>query len=133
MKPETVETRKYRKFDSEQFRNDLQSTPFDEIKNITADPNEMWAMWKKFFLDILNKHAPLTKIKGNNLPYIDPETRRLIRQRDYLKKKANQTGSKYVSQAFQQVKYKVQYRIRNIRASYYRDKIEENKGDITGT
>ena len=90
--------------------------------------------WKKFFLDVLNKHAPLTKIKvkGNNLPYIDSETRRLIRQRDYLKKKANQTGSKYVCQAFQQVKYKVQYRIRNLRASYYRDKIEENKGNIKG-
>ena len=135
MKPKIVETRKYSKFDSEQFRNDLQSMPFDEIKNITAEPNEMWAMWKKFFLDVLNKHAPLTKIKvkGNNLPYIDSETRRLIRQRDYLKKKANQIGSKYVSQAFQQVKYKLQYRIRNLRASYYRDKIEENKGNIKGT
>ena len=38
MKPKTVETRKYSKFDSEQFRNDLQSMPFDEIKNFTADP-----------------------------------------------------------------------------------------------
>ena len=49
MKPKIVEIRKYSKFDSEQFRNDLQSRPFDEIKNITADPNEMWAMRKKFF------------------------------------------------------------------------------------
>ena len=91
-------------------------------------------MRKKFFLDILNKHVPLTKIKvkGNNLPYIDSETRRLIRQRDYLRKKANQIGSKYLSQVFQQVKYKVQYRIQNLRASY-RDNIEENKGDIKGT
>ena len=135
MKPKIVEPRKYSKLDSEQFRNELQSMPFDEIKNITADHNEMWAMWKKFFLDVLNKHAPLTKIKvkGNNLPYIDSETRRIIRQQDYLKKKVNQTGSKYISQAFQQVKYKVQYRIRNLRASYYRDKIKENKRDIKGT
>ena len=52
--------------------------PFDEIKNITAEPNEMWAMWKKLFLHVLNKHAPLAKIKvkGNNLPYTDSETRR---------------------------------------------------------
>ena len=40
MKPKIVETRKYSKFDSEQFRNDLQSMPFDEIKNITADPKQ---------------------------------------------------------------------------------------------
>ena len=31
------------------------------------------------------------------------------------------------------MKYKVQYRIRNLRASYYRDKIEENKGNIKET
>ena len=30
------------------------------------------------------------------------------------------------------MKCKVQYRIRNLRASYYRDKIEENKGNIKG-
>ena len=65
--------------------------PFDEIKNITTDPDVMWATWKKFFLDVLNNHAPLTKIKvkGNNLPCIDSETRHLIRHRDYLRKKAN--------------------------------------------
>ena len=32
MKPKIVETRKYSKLGSEQFRNDLQSMPFDEIK-----------------------------------------------------------------------------------------------------
>ena len=60
----TVETRKYSKFDSEQFRNDPLSIPFDEIKSITVDPDEMWAMWKRFiFLDVFNKHSPLTNIK----------------------------------------------------------------------
>ena len=32
--------------------------------------------------------------------------------------------------SFSQVKYKVQYRKRNLRTSYNRDKIEGNKGDI---
>ena len=41
MKPKIVETRKYCKLGSEQFSNDLQSMPFNEIKNITTDPNEM--------------------------------------------------------------------------------------------
>ena len=44
MKPKLVEIRKYRKFDSEKFRNDLQSMPFDEIQNIRGYVNEMWAM-----------------------------------------------------------------------------------------
>ena len=45
-----------------------------------------------------NKHAPLAKIgvKGNNLPYVTTEVRRLIRQRDFLRKEANKTGSNYL-------------------------------------
>ena len=39
MKPKIVEIRKYSKFDSEQFRNDQQSIPLDEIKNIRGDLN----------------------------------------------------------------------------------------------
>ena len=108
---------------------------FDKLRILQQNLMKCGQYGRSFFLTHLTNHAPLTKIKvkGNNLPYIDSETRRLIRQRDYLKKKANQTGSKYISQAFQQVKYKVQYRIRNLRACYYRDKIEENKGDIKET
>ena len=58
------------------------------------------------FLDVLNKHAPIgnIKIKGNNLLYITAEVRQLARQRDFLRKKANETGFKYLKQAFQQIK-----------------------------
>ena len=90
--------------------NDLQSMPFDEIKNITAEPNEMWAMRKKFFLDVLNKNAPLTKIK--------------------VKNKAARLSEKESKSDWVKIH---QSRIRNLRASYYRDKIEENKGNIKGT
>ena len=38
----------------------MNNLPFDEIKIISRDANEMWTLWKSFFLDILNKHAPIT-------------------------------------------------------------------------
>ena len=62
-------------------------------------------------IDVLNKHAPVTdmKIKGNNLPYINSEARLLIRQRDYLRGKANKTGSEYLRQAYQQIRSRVLY------------------------
>ena len=68
---------------------------FDRIKTITSDPNEMWLLWRTFFFVVLNKHAPIgsIKVKGNNLPYITAEVRQLTRQRDFLRKKANKTGS----------------------------------------
>ena len=65
-------------------------------------------MVKVYTYTVPNKRASLTKIKveGNcNLKYVDSETRCLVRQRDCLKKKANQTGSEYLSQAFQQFQY----------------------------
>ena len=62
----------------------------------------MWTTWKTLYLDILNKQAPATKIKikGNNVPYITSKVRRMIKQRDYLRKKKIETGSKYLLQAF---------------------------------
>ena len=87
------------------------------------------------FLDVLNKHAPVTeiKIKGNNLPDITSDIRKLIRQRDYLKKKANKTGSKYLWQAYQHLRNRVKYSIRTARANYYSSRFEEHQGDIKNT
>ena len=82
----------------------------------------------------MNRHAPLDniKIKGSNLPYITSEIRQLVRLRDYLREKANKTGSRYLRQAFQQIKHKVTYKIRQARSEYSR-RINENQGDIKGT
>ena len=93
---------------------------FDQIKNITDDPNEMWGLWERFYTDVLNEQAPVTvmKIKGNNLPCINSEARQLIRPRDYLRSKANKTGSKCFRQAYQQIRSRVYYMIRNLQKTY---------------
>ena len=95
----------------------------------------MWLLWEMIFLDILNEHAPVTeiKIKRNSLPYITSDIRKLIRQRDYLKKKANKTGSKYFWQAYQHLRNKVKYGIRTARANYYSNTFEEHQGVIKNT
>ena len=41
--PKIIRVRKYNKFDNEAFRNDLKNMNFDQIKNITDNPDEMWA------------------------------------------------------------------------------------------
>ena len=30
------------------LRNDLKNMNFDQITNITDDPDEMWGLWKRF-------------------------------------------------------------------------------------
>ena len=46
----------------------------------------MWMIWKTFFTDLLDKHAPMSniQIRGDTLRYITSDIRKLIRQRDYL-------------------------------------------------
>ena len=109
--PLVRKVRKFKKFDNDSFLKELSMVNFNEIKNVTSDPNQMWLLWENLFLNTLDMHAPISeiRIRGNNLPYITAEMRKLIRTRDYLKKKANKTGSKYLHQAFQQIRNKVKY------------------------
>ena len=90
---------------------------------------------KTFFMNILNKHAPIKtiKVRGNNLPYVTAEVKSLMRQRDCLRGKANQTGSKYLRQAYQQLRNKVDYTLRKLKSDYYTKKIEESKGNLKNT
>ena len=127
-----ITTRNYKHFDRAAFLNDIKMTNFDQIKNYTSDANEMWALWKKLFLDILNKHAPMInfKIKGKNMPYITSDLKQMIRQRDYLKAKAVKTGSKILHQAFRQIRGKEYCTLNKLRTEYYTKKLNETKGDM---
>ena len=99
--PRLLNVRNYKKFNLHAFRQNMNNVPFHKIKSICKDANEMWILWGAFFLDILNKHAHVIniKIKGNNIPYVTSELKSMIRQRDYLRDKANKTGSHIFRQA----------------------------------
>ena len=80
--PKILNVRNFRKFDQVAFQLDIEKIPTEQITFVSKDVNEMWLLWKTFFLDILNKHAPITniKVKSNHLPYVTSEMRGLIRQ-----------------------------------------------------
>ena len=133
--PKTITVRKCKRFDEKAHLSDLNKLQFDKIRNLTEDPDEMWVIWKNWFLNMLNKHAPLSdvKIEGNNLPYITMHVRQMIRQHYYLKKMTNKARSPILRQAFHQIRNKPQYRIRKLRADYYSKTMEQNKGNILKT
>ena len=69
------------------------------------------------FLNILNKHAPIKTIRvtDNNLPCVTAEIKSMMRQRNYrgkIRSKANKTGPKYLRQAFQHLRNRVDYTLR---------------------
>ena len=51
----------------------------------------MWLIWKAFLLDVADKQAAITKIKGQSgrLSHLTSDGRKLARQRDCLRGKAN--------------------------------------------
>ena len=61
------------------------------------------------------------------------DIRKLIRERDYLRGKANKTGSHILRQAFNHMRMKVNYAIRDARRKYYIKKIDENEGNLKQT
>ena len=113
----------------------LNNIPFDEIKATCKDANEIWLQCKTFFLDILDNHMPNTqiKIKGNRIPYVNSDVKEMIRQRDYLRAKANKTGSNILRQAYCHLRNKVNYTLKQTEENYYTNKIEENKDNLKKT
>ena len=80
--PKILNVRNFRKFVQVAFQLDIEKIPTEQITFVSKDINEMWLLWKTFFLDILNKQALITniKVKSNHLPYVTSELRGLIRQ-----------------------------------------------------
>ena len=47
--PLVRKVRKFKKFDNDSFLKELSMVNFDEIKNVTSDPNQIWLLWKNLF------------------------------------------------------------------------------------
>ena len=67
------------------------------------------------------------QVKGNKIPYVTSELKAMIRQRDYLRAKANKTGSSVLRQANSQVRAKVSQKLYELRKNYHTSKIEQHK------
>ena len=70
------------------------------------------------------------RVKGNRLPYLTSELRKMIRQRDYQKGKAHITGSRILRQTYDQVKNVASHAFYKLRKSCYTNKIEQHKDDL---
>ena len=127
--PKIISVRNYKRFYLEGFQSDVKTIPMEHIKLVSNDANEVWLRWKAFFLDILDKHAPVTriKVKGNSLPYVTSELKALIRTRDYLRAKAKKTGSVCLQKAFNHVRNKVNKALSGSQQSCYAQKLKRIK------
>ena len=85
----TVNYRKFKNFNSESFRNDTCSQNWDVLRAYN-NPNDMWLVWKTTFNNVVEMHAPCRtrRVRLSKSPWITPELKRHMHERDILKIKA---------------------------------------------
>ena len=87
------------------------------------------------FLDIANSHAPLknNRVKGISSPWITPELKRLMFQRDKLKKLASRFSTDCDWTSYKHMKNKVNHEIKNAKMKYYNAFFKDNRRNIKAT
>ena len=117
--PKIIVTRQYENYQVAAFKNDL-SKILTMLIN-TDDPDIMWEDWKAKFLAVADIHAPYVtrKVRNEYVPWITVEIKRSIHHRDFLKKNAVKTKSKYIHEAYKKTRNEVNKLIKHTKATYY--------------
>ena len=89
------------------------------------------------FEQICNNHAPFKKhrIKQTtcNLPWLESEILKLIRERDCLKKRAGKTGIETDWKTYKKIKNYVTNQLRLKKSKVIHDEIQKSKGAVKKT
>ena len=100
-----------RNLNEEKITVELSKQKWEHMYFFANDPNAMWDMWKRVFLKLLDKHAPLQhkKLRSKKVPWITSNIKKLIVQRNKLKRKVILTNldcKKTIGQIIKQAEMK---------------------------
>ena len=118
--------RNFKNFDATAFLNDLSQMIWENVTQY-ENPNLCWQLWKSFYLQVLNRHAPFRRmrIRGNSLSWITPNIKNLMRARDFHKKKAAKFNSQLHWAEYKYIRNKVYSELYKAKKSYFCDKFED--------
>jgi len=93
------------------------------------DVNDKWHYWKTLFLEVVNKHIPLRKVrmKATSLPWITQEIRALMRTRNYFCSKAKSSGRNEDWVMYRRLRNHVTARLRMAKLLYFESLSEESR------
>ena len=125
-----VETRTLLNYDKDLFLADLQSIDWTDVSDgCTNDLARMADTFSRIFSSVLEVHAPLKRrrISKKSTPWIKPQVKRLMRERDQLKTRA--TNDSTLWPQYKVLRNKVTNELPNCVQKYYHTIIEENSND----
>lgn len=122
--PRIIETRNFKRFNQKKFINEIAAAQWPDTTGLN-DVNEFWVTWKNAFVNIVDKHAPRIRLKIRNKPspWITPEIKSKMHERDFLKKKASQTNLAQDWSKYKKCKNSTNKQVAKTKKKYYRDQI----------
>ena len=95
----------------------------------------MWDVWKNLFLECVEKHAPLRtkRVRASNSPWITPQLKKRLHERDILKLKAIRSGNAYIWRKFNKIRNSTNNEVKLAKKVYFDNALKENRGDLCNT
>ena len=128
--PSIIRCRNLNSLNVDRFRYDILCSDINKVCNI-ENASRAWDEWKRIFLLICNKHAPLRdiRVKSRCNPWISKEIILLINQREHLHRKQLKTRDPEDISAYRKIRNFITYKIRITKKEYYNRNISENKSN----
>ena len=94
--------------------------PWDTIEQID-NPTGAWEVWKQSFLALANLHAPVKKrrVRNSNAPWLTPEIKRLMWERDRIKRIAIVTSDQLKWTEYRRLRNRFNHSIKASKKNYY--------------
>ena len=130
----TVFYRKFKNFNSSNFRNDIAHQNWQIIGNYD-NPNDMWEAWKKLSLRCVDKHAPLRnkRVRPCKSPWITSQLKKRLHAIDILKLKATRSGDADDWRKLKKLRNMVKNEIKRAKEYRYKHALNEYQGDPRNT
>ena len=132
--PKILRSRQLKYYKPESVREDLATADWESLMEI-ENVSQMSLEWKRLFLKILDRHAPIRqrKVRNNYSPHINTKLRRKMFLRDYYKKKHRYTKSENDWQQYKKLRNAVNIENARTKTDYFTQKLGEANNDIKET
>ena len=115
--------RSFKKCEEKELLSDLESAPRQVIDSFD-DVNDKLNYWMVLLLSIVDKHAPLIKVRIRNKnqddDWIDSELRNLMQSRNYYRKKHRKTRAQQGWHKYKAIRNEVNQRLRVAKSEHFR-------------
>ena len=130
-----IKTHKMKNFNQDAFLSNISNICWEHIASKTDNVNYSVCEWTNLFSLIIEKHAPLSRIRVSEKcpPWINEELKKLMRTRDRLEKNDVKSQSSSLMRSYRKARNASNSLNNEFKRKYYNDKITACKGDIKGS